>query len=34
MDWSITPETNDAYSGVFHDIVFPVGILQPSMFDG
>jgi predicted metalloendopeptidase len=34
LDWSITPETNDAYNGVLHDIVFSVGIRRPSMFDG
>jgi putative endopeptidase len=29
----MTPQTNDAYSGVLRDIVFPAGILQPPIFD-
>ena len=32
-DWSMTPQTNDAYNGSLRDIVFPSGILQPPMFD-
>ncbi len=28
-DWSMTPQTNDAYNGSLRDIVFPAGILQP-----
>jgi putative endopeptidase len=32
-DWSMTPQTNDAYNGFLRDIVFPAGILQPPMFD-
>ena len=32
-DWSMTPQTNDAYNGALRDIVFPAGILQPPMFD-
>jgi putative endopeptidase len=32
-DWSITPQTNDAYNGSLRDIVFPAGILQPPIFD-
>lgn len=32
-DWSMTPQTNDAYNGSLRDIVFPVGILQAPMFD-
>ncbi len=32
-DWSMTPQTNDAYNGSLRDIVFPAGILQPPMFD-
>jgi putative endopeptidase len=32
-DWSMTPQTNDAYNGTLRDIVFPAGILQPPMFD-
>ena len=31
--WDMTPQTNDAYSGSFLDIVFPAGILQPPIFD-
>jgi len=33
MDWSMTPQTNDAYNGSLRDIVFPAGILQPPIFD-
>lgn len=32
-DWSMTPQTNDAYNGQLRDIVFPAGILQPPIFD-
>jgi len=32
-DWSMTPQTNDAYNGSLRDIVFPAGILQPPEFD-
>jgi len=32
-DWSMTPQTNDAYNGSLRDIVFPSGILQPPIFD-
>jgi putative endopeptidase len=32
-DWSMTPQTNDAYNGSLGDIVFPAGILQPPVFD-
>jgi putative endopeptidase len=32
-DWSMTPQTNDAYNGSLRDIIFPAGILQPPMFD-
>jgi putative endopeptidase len=32
-DWSMTPQTNDAYNGSLRDIVFPAGILQPPIFD-
>jgi putative endopeptidase len=32
-EWTMTPQTNDAYSGSFLDIVFPAGILQPPIFD-
>jgi putative endopeptidase len=33
LDWSMSPQTNDAYNGSLRDIVFPAGILQPPMFD-
>jgi len=33
QDWSMTPQTNDAYNGSLRDIVFPAGILQAPMFD-
>jgi putative endopeptidase len=33
LDWSMTPQTNDAYNGSLRDIVFPAAILQPPMFD-
>jgi putative endopeptidase len=32
-DWSMTPQTNDAYNGSLRDIVFPAGILQSPLFD-
>jgi putative endopeptidase len=32
-DWSMTPQTNDAYNGSLRDIVFPAAILQPPVFD-
>ena len=32
-DWSMTPQTNNAYNGSLRDIVFPAGILQPPLFD-
>jgi putative endopeptidase len=32
-DWSMTPQTNNAYNGSLNDIVFPAGLLQPPMFD-
>jgi putative endopeptidase len=32
-DWSMTPQTNDAYNGSLRDIVFPAGILQAPLFD-
>jgi putative endopeptidase len=32
-DWTMTPQTNDAYNGSLRDIVFPAGILQPPVFD-
>jgi putative endopeptidase len=32
-DWSMTPQTNDAYNGALRDIVFPAGILQAPVFD-
>jgi putative endopeptidase len=32
-DWSMTPQTNDAYNGSLRDIVFPAAILQPPIFD-
>ena len=32
-DWSMTPQTNDAYNGYLRDILFPAGILQPPLFD-
>lgn len=32
-DWSLTPQTNDAYNGSLRDIVFPASILQPPEFD-
>ena len=32
-DWTMTPQTNDAYNGSLRDIVFPAGILQPPLFD-
>ncbi|HXC54765.1 MAG TPA: M13 family metallopeptidase [Rhizomicrobium sp.] len=32
-DWSMTPQTNDAYNGSLRDIVFPAAILTPPVFD-
>ena len=32
-DWTMTPQTNNAYNGSLRDIVFPAGILQPPIFD-
>jgi putative endopeptidase len=32
-EWTMTPQTNDAYNGALRDIVFPAGILQPPVFD-
>jgi len=32
-DWSMTPQTVDAYNGSLRDIVFPAAILQPPQFD-
>jgi putative endopeptidase len=32
-DWSMTPQTVDAYNGSLRDIVFPAAILQPPFFD-
>ncbi len=32
-EWSMTPQTNDAYNGSLRDIVFPAGILQAPLFD-
>jgi putative endopeptidase len=32
-DWSMTPQTVDAYNGNFRDIVFPAALLQPPDFD-
>jgi putative endopeptidase len=32
-DWTMTPQTNDAYNGSLRDIVFPAAILQAPMFD-
>ena len=32
-DWSMTPQTNDAYNGTLRDIVFPAAILQAPIFD-
>ena len=33
QEWTMTPQTNDAYNGSLRDIVFPAGILQPPIFD-
>jgi putative endopeptidase len=33
QEWTMTPQTNDAYNGSLRDIVFPAGILQAPMFD-
>jgi putative endopeptidase len=32
-DWTMTPQTNDAYNGSLRDIVFPAAILQAPEFD-
>jgi putative endopeptidase len=32
-EWTMTPQTNDAYNGSLRDIVFPAAILQAPMFD-
>jgi putative endopeptidase len=32
-EWTMTPQTNDAYNGSLRDIVFPAGILQAPIFD-
>ena len=32
-DWTMTPQTLDAYNGSLRDIVFPAAILQPPDFD-
>ena len=32
-DWTMTPQTFDAYNGSLRDIVFPAAILQPPYFD-
>lgn len=32
-EWSMTPQTNDAYNGSLRDVVFPAGILQAPIFD-
>jgi len=32
-DWTMTPQTNDAYNGFLRDIVFPAAILTPPIFD-
>jgi putative endopeptidase len=32
-EWTMTPQTNDAYNGSLRDIVFPAAILQPPEFD-
>ncbi|MBV8784700.1 MAG: M13 family metallopeptidase [Gammaproteobacteria bacterium] len=32
-DWTMTPQTLDAYNGGLRDIVFPAAILQPPDFD-
>jgi putative endopeptidase len=32
-DWSMTPQTMDAYNGSLRDIVFPAAILQAPFFD-
>jgi len=33
MDWQITPQTMDAYTGQLRDIVFPAAVMQPPLFD-
>ncbi len=32
-DWSMTPQTSNAYTGSLRDVVFPAAILQAPMFD-
>jgi putative endopeptidase len=32
-DWSMTPQTFDAYNGILRDVVFPAAILQAPIFD-
>jgi putative endopeptidase len=32
-DWTMTPQSNDAYNGSLRDIVFPAGILQAPVFE-
>ena len=32
-EWTMTPQTNDAYNGALRDIVFPAAILQAPVFD-
>jgi putative endopeptidase len=32
-EWFMTPQTNDAYNGIYNDIVFPAAILTPPIFD-
>ncbi len=32
-EWTMTPQTNNAYNGALRDIVFPAGILLAPMFD-
>jgi putative endopeptidase len=32
-EWTMTPQTIDAYGGSFNDIVFPAAILSPPVFD-
>ena len=32
-EWAMTPQTTDAYNGLYRDIVFPAAILQPPFFD-
>ncbi|HYD44193.1 MAG TPA: M13 family metallopeptidase [Phenylobacterium sp.] len=32
-EWSMSPQTNNAYNGILRDIVFPAAILTPPIFD-